>query len=99
MSTPRPAGDWIIVRRPSPRSASGLYTPSDPDPNAPKKVEVLAVGPGRISEYGVSIIPEATVGEQLLVGNAGIRLEEHDDGSSDWIIKPSEILAHLGPEV
>lgn len=99
MSTPRPASDWIIVRRQSPRTASGLVLRSDPNPNAPKRVEVLAVGPGRITEYGVAVSPGCEVGELLLVGNGGIRLEEYEDGGSDWIIKPGEILAHLGPEV
>lgn len=97
MSTLQPEGDWILVRRPSPRSASGLYTPTDPNPHAPKRVEVLAVGPGRMSEYGKTIIPPCAVGETLLVGNAGIMVEEHEDGSQDWCIKPAEILAKVGP--
>ena len=50
-----------------------------------------------MSENGTMIIPEAVVGETLLVGNAGIMVAEHDDGSQDWCIKQSEILARVAP--
>lgn len=97
MSTLQAAGDWIIVRRPTPRSPGGIVLQRDPNPNNPKTVEVLSVGPGRMSENGTMIIPEAVVGETLLVGNAGIMVKEHDDGSQDWCIKQSEILARVAP--
>lgn len=95
VSTLQPAGDWILVRRPTPRSPGGIVLQRDPNPHTPKRVTVLAVGPGRMSETGVEIKPDAVVGEELLVGTAGIMVEEHDDGSQDWVIKQTEILARV----
>ena len=72
----------------------GLYIP-DTAKEKPQSGEIVAVGPGKLSEEGVRIEPDVKVGQTVLYGKySGTEVTVE---SEDYLIlRESDILAILG---
>lgn len=58
----------------------------------PEMAEVVSVGPGRLSEYGVRIIPSVSKGDIVIVPKIGtIRMDF--EGEEYYMIPDREVLA------
>lgn len=58
----------------------------------PEMGEVIAVGPGRVSEFGHFIVPKVEIGQTVLVPKIGtMRIEV--EGEEYYIVPDKEILA------
>lgn len=90
-----PVYDYIIIEMPerSETTESGLYTPRAVDPLAPRVCRVVAVGPGRHSEYSAEKLPAPPCGEGdrvLVPGGAGSKYTH--DGVEYRFILPRDLL-------
>jgi len=91
----RPALDWILVKRAKDK-ATALVIP-DGYERAQENVlwHVLAVGPGRHSEYSANLLPPPPYrpGDLVLASNgAGSKYQHHRDGEVRFM-RPGDILA------
>ena len=91
----RPLGDRVVVQ-PTPREETtrgGIVLP-DTAQEKPQEGKVVAVGPGRVTDDGMTVAPEVKVGDTVLYAKyAGteIRLDETDY----LIFSERDILAKL----
>ncbi len=72
----------------------GLYIP-DTAKEKPQSGKIVAVGPGKLSEEGVRIEPDVTVGQTVLYGKYS-GTEVTVEGEDYLILRESDILAVLG---
>jgi chaperonin GroES len=72
----------------------GLYIP-DTAKEKPQSGEIVAVGPGKLSEEGVRIEPDVKVGQKVLYGKYS-GTEVTVEGEDYLILRESDILAILG---
>ena len=72
----------------------GLYIP-DTAKEKPQSGEIVAVGPGKLSEEGVRIEPDVKVGQTVLYGKYS-GTEVTVEGEDYLILRESDILAILG---
>lgn len=90
-----PLGDRVVVR-PIEReevTKSGIVLPETAK-EKPQEGEVIAVGPGRITDDGKRIPMELAVGDRVLFAKyAGTEFKE--DGVEYLIIRESDILAKI----
>ena len=63
----------------------------------PEIGEVLAVGPGRMSEFGKYVTVQAKVGDVVLVPKIGTLRFDYD-GEEYYIIQDKEILATINED-
>ena len=89
----RPLADRVIVKRMEneTKTASGIYIPD----NAAEKSdqgEVLAVGPGRISEEGKLVPLTVKVGDRVLFGRYGGQPVQVD-GEELLVMKEEDLFA------
>ncbi len=74
-----PFGDNVVVEIVNQeKSAGGIIIPDKAKSNQRDAIigKVLAVGEGRMTEYGAKIIPSAKVGDYVLLGrSAGVEIE------------------------
>lgn len=91
----RPLGDRIVVRRVTAdeRTPGGIIVP-DAAREKPIEGEVVAVGPGRITEHGQRIEPDVKVGDRVLFGKYG-GTEVKIDGEERLILREDEIFVRL----
>ena len=91
----RPLADRVVVK-PLPaeeKTKGGLVIP-DTAKERPQQGEVVAVGPGRITEDGKKLPMEVKVGDKVLYGKyAGTEISI--DGEEYLIMRESDILAVL----
>jgi chaperonin GroES len=88
-----PLHDRVVVRAldQETRSPGGIVIPENAK-EKPTTGEVLAVGPGRITDDGVSIPVTVTVGSRVLFGQyAGQRVKV--DGEEVTILREEDVLA------
>lgn len=93
-----PLADYLIVKKTTAKNAAGLYLAAPADPAAPRHAEVLAIGPGRPSDYTGAVIPmpNVKVGDVVLMhGGAGIRLTT--EGEDVFAIMPRDLIANTTP--
>lgn len=92
----RPLGDRVIVKAlPQEEKTKGGVILPDTAKEKPQQGEVVAVGPGRITDKGAKVDMEVKVGDKVLYGKYSgteVKLE----GEEYLIIKESEVLAILG---
>ena len=69
----------------------GLYIP-DTAKEKPQQGEILAVGPGKLSDEGARITPDVEVGQKVLYGKYS-GTEVMVDGEELLILRESDILA------
>ena len=74
-------------------SAGGIYIP-DTAKEKPQEGEVVAVGPGRVTDDGTHIAMELSVGDKVIYSKyAGT---EYKDGDDEYLImRESDVLAKL----
>lgn len=89
----KPLEDRVVVKpsEPEEKSTGGIILP-DTAKERPQEGEVVAVGPGKISDTGKRIQMEVKVGDKVLYGKyAGTEVEI--DGKEHLIMRESDILA------
>lgn len=89
----KPLEDRVVVKpsEPEEKSSGGIILP-DTAKERPQEGEVVAVGPGKISDTGKRIQMEVKVGDKVLYGKyAGTEVEI--DGKEHLIMRESDILA------
>ena len=90
----KPLLDYIAVEVLEEQRASGLHVVGTVDPGAPKYAKVLAVGPGRPSEYSGALVAYCGfgVGDTVLMhGGAGVKFPQ---GLADVrFITPRDLIA------
>lgn len=89
----KPLHDRVVIRNldPETRSPGGIVIP-DNAKEKPTTGEILAVGPGRITQDGTNIPTSVRVGERVLFGQyAGQKVKVN--GEEVTILREEDILA------
>jgi len=73
----------------------GLYIP-DTAKEKPTQGEVIAVGPGRLTDKGERLPMEVKVGDRVIYGKYSGTPFQVEDGDEVIIIKASDVLAKIG---
>ena len=92
----RPLGERVIVKAlpQEEKTKSGIILP-DTAKEKPNQGEVVAVGPGRLTEEGKTIAMNVKVGDRVLYGKYSGQ-EVKVDGEEYLIVKESDIYAIVG---
>jgi chaperonin GroES len=91
----KPLADRVLVRalEESEVKRGGIIIP-DTAKEKPQEGEVIAVGPGRLSDKGERVLPEVKMGDRVLFGKYS-GTEVTVSGDSMLIMRESDILAIL----
>jgi chaperonin GroES len=94
----RPLYDRILVKRVAEqqKTAGGLIIP-DTAKEKPQEGEVIAVGPGRMTEEGKRIALEVKKGDRVLIGKYS-GTDVKIDGTEYTIIREDDVLGILAGE-
>ncbi|MCK5650295.1 MAG: co-chaperone GroES [Gemmatimonadetes bacterium] len=89
----QPLADRVVVRplEESEEMRGGLYIP-DTAKEKPQQGEIIAVGPGKLSEEGARLEPDVEVGQKILYGKYS-GTDVTVDGDEYLILRESDILA------
>lgn len=89
----QPLADRVVVKaiEESEQMRGGLYIP-DTAKEKPQQGEVVAVGPGKLSDDGTRLEPEVEVGNRILYGKYS-GTEVNVDAEEFLILRESDILA------
>jgi chaperonin GroES len=92
----KPLADRVVVKalEESEQMRGGLYIP-DTAKEKPQQGEVIAVGPGKLSDEGKRIDPELKVGDKVLYGKYS-GTEVTLDDQQYLILRESDVLAIIG---
>ena len=92
----KPLADRVVVKASEEAETmrGGLYIP-DTAKEKPQQGEVMAVGPGKLSEEGKRIEMELKVGDKVLYGKYS-GTEVTVDGDNYLILRESDVLAIVG---
>jgi chaperonin GroES len=92
----RPLSDRVVVKalEEAETMRGGLYIP-DTAKEKPQQGEVMAVGPGKLSDEGKKIDMELKVGDKVLYGKYS-GTEVTVDGEQYLILRESDVLAVVG---
>lgn len=92
----RPLADRVVVKplEDSEEMRGGLYIP-DTAKEKPQQGEVIAVGPGRVSDQGERIDMDVKEGDKILYGKYS-GTEVTVEGSQYLILRESDVLAIVG---
>ena len=91
--TLKPLNDRVLVKRleSEEKTAGGLYIP-DPAKEKPSKGQVVAVGPGKITENGSRVAMAVKKGDEVLFNKyAGTEIKL--DGVDHLVMREEDILA------
>jgi len=91
----KPLEDRIIVRplEAEQKTAGGIIIP-DAAKEKPQKGEIVAVGPGKVTDKGVKIEPALVKGDTVLYGKYS-GTEVKIDGVDYLIMRESDVLAKI----
>lgn len=91
----QPLADRIVVKPldEAEQMRGGLYIP-DTAKEKPQQGEIVAVGPGKVSEGGERVAPEVSVGDKVLYGKYS-GTEVTVEGNEYLILRESDVLAIL----
>ena len=91
----KPLADRVVVKplEESEQMRGGLYIP-DTAKEKPQQGEVVAVGPGKLSEQGERLAPDVEVGNKVLYGKYS-GTEVNVEQEEYLILRESDILAIL----
>ena len=91
----QPLSDRVVVQSlaEAEQTRGGLYIP-DTAKEKPQQGEVVAVGPGKLSDEGARLAPDVKVGDRVLYGKYS-GTEVTVDGEEFLILRESDILAVL----
>ncbi len=92
----KPLADRVVVKASEEAETmrGGLYIP-DTAKEKPQQGEVVAVGPGKLSDEGKRIEMELKVGDKVLYGKYS-GTEVTVDGEQYLILRESDVLAVVG---
>ena len=92
----RPLYDRILVRRLEPQETKkgGIIIP-DTAKEKPQQAEVVAVGPGRVTDDGKRVALEVKMGDKILMGKYS-GTEVKIDGTEYLIMREEDVLAIVG---
>jgi chaperonin GroES len=92
----KPLADRVVVKplEEGEQMRGGLYIP-DTAKEKPQQGEVVAVGPGKLSDEGKRIDPELKVGDKVLYGKYS-GTEVTLDDQQYLILRESDVLAVIG---
>jgi chaperonin GroES len=92
----RPLADRVVVKAldESEQMRGGLYIP-DTAKEKPQQGEIVAVGPGKLSEQGERLEPEVKVGDTVLYGKYS-GTDVTVDGEEFLILREADVLAVIG---
>ena len=92
----KPLADRVVVKASEEAETmrGGLYIP-DTAKEKPQQGEVVAVGPGKLSDEGKRIEMELKVGDKVLYGKYS-GTEVTVDGETYLILRESDVLAVVG---
>ena len=90
-----PLSDRVVVRalEEAELMRGGLYIP-DTAKEKPQQGEIMAVGPGKVSDQGERIAPDVKAGDKVLYGKYS-GTEVTVDGEQYLILRESDVLAVL----
>jgi chaperonin GroES len=92
-----PQGDRVLIQiiEPGERTAGGLYIPEKARDNQRDAIQarVLAVGPGRVTEFGARLEVTVREGDVVLIPRIAGAAVEHEGGTKMRLIQCVEILA------
>ncbi len=92
----QPVGDRVVIKPiegQEQKSAGGIYIP-DTAKEKPQEGEVVAVGPGRMTDDGKRLAIEVKVGDRVVYSKySGTEFKE--DGKEYLFIRETDILAKL----
>lgn len=91
----KPLADRVVVRplEAEEKTKGGLYVP-DSAKERPQQGEIVAVGPGRVTDDGKKVPPEVKVGDRILYGKYS-GTEVNFEGTEYLIMRESDIFAIL----
>ena len=92
----KPLADRVVIKalEDTEQMRGGLYIP-DTAKEKPQQGEVVAVGPGKMSDEGKRIDPEVNVGDKVLYGKySGTEVTVGDE--QYLILRESDVLAIVG---
>lgn len=91
----KPQADRVVVRplEEAEQMWGGLYIP-DTAKEKPQQGEIIAVGPGRVSDQGERLAPDLKAGDKVLYGKYS-GTEVTVDGEQLLILRESDVLAVL----
>ena len=91
----QPLGDRVVVKPAESKEEmrGGIILP-DTAKEKPQEGEVLAVGPGRVTEEGKRIAMDLKVGDRVIYSKYG-GTEIKDAGSEVLILRESDVLAKV----
>ena len=91
----QPLADRVVVRAldEGEQMRGGLYIP-DTAKEKPQQGEIIAAGPGKVSEQGERIAPDVKAGDKVLYGKYS-GTEVTVDGEEYLILRESDVLAIL----
>ena len=92
----KPLADRILVRRLEETEVKrgGIIIP-DTAKEKPQQAEVVAVGPGRVTDDGKRVALEVKTGDKILMGKYS-GTEVKIDGTDYLIMREDEVLAIVG---
>lgn len=92
----KPLADRVVVKplEETEQMRGGLYIP-DTAKEKPQEGEVVATGPGRVTDEGKRIDSELKVGDKILYGKYS-GTEVTIDGTQYLILRESDVLAIVG---
>ena len=92
----KPLADRVVIKpiEEAEQMRGGLYIP-DTAKEKPQQGEVVAVGPGKLSEDGKRMDPELKVGDKVLYGKYS-GTEVTIDEQQYLILRESDVLAVIG---
>ena len=91
----RPLADRVVVKplEEAEQMKGSIYIP-DTAKEKPSQGEIVAVGPGKMSDEGARIAPDVTVGDKVLYGKYS-GTDVTLDGDEYLILRESDILASV----
>ena len=94
----QPIADRVVVKpvQKEEMTKSGLIIP-DTAKEKPQEGEVIAVGPGRLTEDGKRIAPDVKTGDRVLIGKYS-GTDVKIDGTEYVIIREDDVLGVLASE-
>lgn len=89
----QPLSDRVVVQalEEAQQTKGGLYIP-DTAKEKPMQGEIVALGPGKLSDEGTRVKPDVKVGDKVLYGKYS-GTEVSVDGEDFLILRESDILA------
>jgi len=92
----RPLQDRVLIKRieTDEMTAGGLYIPSSAK-EKPQEGEVIAIGPGKLSESGELMAMQVRVGDRVLFGKySGTEIKV--EGEDHLILREDDLLGIIG---